>query len=249
MMEDTEKKPIKSKRELALERMQGKYPDKNFDDEELLFGQINDDYDDYDKELSGYREREKAFSDMFSADPRSAAFLTNWRKGSDPVVELVRQFGTDIKDAIDDPERQDAIAAANKEYLDRVSKEKGYEDEYAANLAQSLKDIEAYQQEHGMNDEQVDALMEAVMTIVKDGVMGKFSPATLEMVQKAMTHDADVDMAGEEGEIRGRNAKIEERLRKNAKGDGTALLDGKSGEAGGSGRQPRGIFDLAREAR
>lgn len=247
-MEDTVRQTVKSKRDTMVERVKGRHPDKDFADEEALFAQINDDYDGYDKELSGYRQREKTFSDMFTADPRSAAFLTNWRKGGDPVVELVRQFGTDIKDALDDPERQEAIAAANKEFIKRVSREKGLEEEYAKNLEQSLKDIEAYQHAHGMSDGQVDALMESVMTIVKDGVMGRFSPATLEMVQKAVSHDADVDMAGAEGEIRGRNAKIEERLRSEGRGDGTARLGGNSGEAARP-RRRMSIFDMAREAR
>lgn len=40
---------VKSKRDLAMERIKAKYPDKSFDDDEAFFGQINDDYDDYDK--------------------------------------------------------------------------------------------------------------------------------------------------------------------------------------------------------
>ena len=99
---DTEQ--VKSKRQLMTERMQSRYPDKDFSDEESLYGQIYDDYDEYDKNISGYQEREKSFSDMFTSDPRSARFLTDWRNGEDPVIGLVRQFGTDIKEAIDDPE-------------------------------------------------------------------------------------------------------------------------------------------------
>lgn len=248
-MEKTNNEKVKSKRDLALERMRGKYPDKNFDDEDVFYGQINDDYDDYDKQISGYKEREKAFSDMFTSDPRSAAFLTNWRKGGDPMVELVRQFGTDIKDAIDDPERQEAIAAANKEYLERVSKEKSYEEEYKSNLEASLKMLEKYQQEQNMSDEQLDELMEAVLQLAKDAVVGKFTPETLEMVRKSLSHDADVDMAREEGNIKGRNSKITEMLRKGSKGDGMAQLGSKNGSQQEQPRMSMGIFDLAKGAK
>lgn len=247
-MEKATNEQVKSKRELALERMRGKYPDKDFDDEDVFYGQINDDYDDYDKQISGYKDREKAFSDMFTSDPRSAAFLTNWRNGGDPMVELVRQFGTDIKDAIDDPERQEAIAAANKEYLERVSKEKGYEDEYKKNLEESLKTLEKYQQEQGMSDEQLDGLMEQVLQVARDAVVGKFTPETLEMVRKSMSHDADVDMAREEGNIKGRNSKITEMLRKGSKGDGVGALAGKNGKQQEQ-KMSMGIFDIARGAR
>lgn len=137
-MEKVENSQVKSKRDAFKERMKGKYPDRDFEDDEVFFGQINDDYDDYDKQLSGYKEREGQFSDMFSSDPRSANFLMNWKDGKDPAVELVRQFGSEIKDAIDDPERLEAISEANKEFVERVAKEKELDDTYQKNLQESL---------------------------------------------------------------------------------------------------------------
>lgn len=238
---------VKSKRDSFMERMRGKYPDREFADDEEIFGQISDDYDGYDKELSGYKEREKAFSDMFTSDPRSAAMMMNWKNGGDPAVELVRQFGTEIKDAIDDPARQEEIAAANKEFVERVAKEKELEETYQNNLTQSLAMIGDLQKREGLSDETVDAAMELLMTIVKDGVVGKFSEESLRMAMKAMSHDEDVANAGHEGEVRGKNTKINETLRKRDKGDGLAPLNGKP--TGGAQRQrPKSVFDLASEA-
>lgn len=230
-MERTDTNPVKSKRDLAKERMQGRYPDMNFDDDDVFFGRINDDFDDYDKRIAEYKQREKTFSDMFSSDPRSAAFLMNWRDGEDPAVGLVRQFGTEIKEAIDDPERQEQIAAANKEYVERVAKEKEYEEMYTKNLDASLAYLDQLQRETGMTDEEIDKVMQFVVSIVRDGVLGKFSPETIEMARKALNHDADVTRANLEGEVKGRNEKIEEKLRKSKKGDGTAALDGKNSSA------------------
>lgn len=45
----------------------------------------------------------------------------------------------------------------------------------------------------------------------------------------AINHDDDVATAAREGEVRGRNTRIEERLRRGQRGDGTASLDGKNG--------------------
>lgn len=95
---------VKSNRERYTERLKAKYPDREFADDEALFGQINNDYDGYDKELSGYKEREKALSDLFASNPQSAAFLTDWRKGEDPIIGMVRKFGDDFKAALEDPE-------------------------------------------------------------------------------------------------------------------------------------------------
>lgn len=219
---------VKSKRDLAMERMSSKYPEKDFSDDEALFGQINDDYDNYDSELTGYKDREKKLSDMFTADPRSAGFLMAWRNGEDPIMYLVRNFGQDIKDALDDPQRQEQIAAANKEFLERTAQSKELDDQYQANLQESLQQLEKLQQEKGLTDDDVDNAMEFLINIVKDGVMGKFTPETIEMALKAVNHDADVAAADHEAEVRGRNAKIDEKLRTRQAGDGTATLDGKN---------------------
>ena len=56
--------PAKSKRDLLGERLKKKYPDRDYADDEALFGQINDDYDEYDTELGQYRDRESRLTDL-----------------------------------------------------------------------------------------------------------------------------------------------------------------------------------------
>ena len=41
-MENVENSQVKSKRDQFKERMKGKYPDRDFDDDEVFFGQIFD---------------------------------------------------------------------------------------------------------------------------------------------------------------------------------------------------------------
>lgn len=226
---------VKSKRDLTLERLRGKHPEAQFNDDEQLFGRIYDDYDDYDARLAGYEEREGKFSDMFTSDPRSARLMMDWKEGVDPAINLIRLYGEDIKDAIDDPEKQDAIAEANKEYMERVAKEKEYEETYSTNLATSLAELEKAQQGQGLSDEQVDQAMEWLITIAKDAMLGKFTPETIAMAIKAQNYDNDVAQASAEGEVRGKNTKVTEHLRKPQRGDGTAQLDGKNG---GGRRKP-----------
>lgn len=248
-MAETDNQAVMSKRDMMMERMRNKYPDKQFDDDEALYGQISDDYDALDDELNGYKEREGKFSEMFTSDPRSAYFFTQWRDGGDPVVALVRQFGTDIKDAMDDPERMDAIAEANKEFVERVAKEKELEETYQTNLQESLSALEQWQADNGLSDEQVDEVMQHLIGIVSDGIMGKFTAESMDMALKAINHDTDVIDAEQTGEVRGRNARIDERLRGRAKGDGTASLDGKNSTGAGQSASPRNIFELAGTAR
>jgi hypothetical protein len=117
-----ENNEVKSSRERFAERIKTKYPDKEFAGDEEIFAQINDDYDAYDGELSEYQKREKELYDLFSESPTSASFLTEWKNGGDPVVMMIRKYGDDFKAALDDEEKQEEIAAANKEYAERIAK-------------------------------------------------------------------------------------------------------------------------------
>lgn len=228
---------VKSNRDRYIERIKTKYPDKNFTDDEEIFGQINDDYDSYDTELSGYREQGKALTDLFASNPRSAAFLMDWRNGEDPIVSMIRKFGDDFKSALEDPEKQEALASANKEFAERIAQEDQYEVEYTKNINETLSTLESMQQEEGLSDDEIDSAMDFLVGIVRDGIMGKFTRESVAMALKALKHDSDVEQADREGELRGRNTKIEEKLRNGGKSDGTANLSGKNGGGKGAKRE------------
>ena len=220
---------VKSNRDRYTERLKAKYPEKEFGDDEALFGQINEDYDNYDNELSGYKEREKSLSDLFASNPRSAAFLMDWRNGEDPLIGMIRKFGPDFKEALDDPDKQEALATAQKEFAERIAQEEEYEKEYQKNINESLATLDAIQKEEGLSDEDIDKGMSLIFEIVRDGIMGKFTRESISMALKAINHDNDVELADREGEVRGRNAQIEEKLRRGGKNDGTANLGSKNG--------------------
>ena len=95
------------------------------------------------------------------------------------------------------------------------------------------------QQEQGLSDDDIDNAMDLLLGIMKDGLIGKFSPESINIALKALNHDSDVALANREGEVRGRNQKIEEKLRKGSRNDGTANLAGKnSGSKVGAQQMP-----------
>lgn len=245
-MDTIENKEV-SKRDRHIGRLREKYPDKSFENDDEIYGQISEDYDNYEKELGGYREREKALSDMFASDPRSAEFLTEMSKGGNPVLSLLKNFGPDIKEALDDPEKMQELADAWAEEQQRIAKSKQLDDEYAENLPKSLEALQKFQEERGLTDEQTDEIIFHLINIVRDGVMGKFSPEMFDLMTKAINHDEDVADAQEEGEVAGRNQKVTEKLRKSKNGDGLAPLNGKNNQQG-SRKQDMDIFDIANMA-
>ncbi|MEG1545503.1 MAG: hypothetical protein RR382_13450, partial [Tannerellaceae bacterium] len=79
----------KSKKEAMLERLKGKYPDKNFEDEEELYGALESDYNEYEDGLGKSRANEEQLLGLFNKDPRSAAFLMSWKDGKDPLMAFI----------------------------------------------------------------------------------------------------------------------------------------------------------------
>lgn len=237
----------KSKRDLVRERLAQKYADKSFDDDESLYGQINDDYDSYENELQGYRDESQKMGNMFASDPRSARFMMAWSKGGDPLAALIREYGDDFMEQMQDPDKQEELAQASKEYAERMAKNKEYEEQYQANMQQTLADLETVQQEDGLTDDEVDEAMAFLIGVMKDGLLGKFSPESIRMARAAISHDSDVDIAAEEAEVRGRNANIKERMRRGKHGDGLPSMGGRNGQ-GTRQKQPDSIFSQAAEA-
>lgn len=240
----------KSKRALFDERMKQRYPERDYSDDEALFGQINDDYDSYEKELGDYKERERRLNEMLSTDPRSAQFITDMARGADPWIAVIERLGIDgITDLMNDPSKQEAYAEANKKYVERLAKEKSLEEEYEKNFSESMSLLEQIQQERHLGDETVDAAMDLVMRMANEAILGKFTAETIDMALNAVTHDADVENARSEGMVAGRNAKIDAKLRKQQGGDGTPNLAGSNNAPTRQGKKTLNIFDYADAAK
>ncbi len=249
MAENQAQATPKSKRDMFGERLKKKYPDREYADDEALFGQINDDYDDYDNQISQFKERESRLTDLFSKDPRNAQFITDMAKGKDPWIAVIERLGIDgITDLMNDPEKQKVYAEANKRYVERLAKEKGLEDEFFANIAESMKVLEQVQQEKNLGDETIDAAWELVLRIANEAVVGKFTAETIEMALNAITHDADVTNARTEGTVAGRNSKIDEKLRKPKAGDGQPNLAGGNNAPTSQQKKRPTFFDYAEAA-
>lgn len=249
-MADIDNQRVTSRKNKMLERLRTKYPDMDIADEEAVYGRISDDYDDYDQKMGKYKESEEKLAKLFGSDPRSARFLASWSKGGDPVVMLVKEFGKDILEGLEDPEKINEIAAANKEYVDRIAKDKQYEEEYNKNIEESIKGFSELQEEKGYTDDQIDEASKAFIKIAADAIKGIISKESLEMVMKALNYDEDLEDAARRGEIKGRNTKIEENLRKMNKGDGTTHMAGKNNvpPAPKGGNSRMGLADMAMQA-
>jgi len=242
-MAEIDNQQVKSKKDLFLEKQKAKYPDLNTEDEESLYGQINDDYDDYDKRLGETKKNEEALSGLFSSDPKSASFLMNWKNGENPVVQLIREYGDEFRDALDDPDKQEEFAKAHSEYLEKLANNKKLQEEAQNNLAEMLANLDAAQQEGGFSEDQADNAYELLAKILDDGILNKVSKETWTMIFKALNHDEDVVSAAHEAEVRGRNAKIDKDKKKTTVPDNLPPMVGGGGTAPKKEKRDLGALD------
>lgn len=223
---ETEVTPKARGMEVLRERVRAMYPDEEFADDDAMAERLGRALDMHDEELKGYKSREEELNTMLLKDPRSAQFLVDMRNGVDPVVNFIELFGDEVREALDDPAKKEALAEANKRYLERISRERGLEEEYERNMGETLKTLDSFQEREGLSDEEVEAIADIIAQIAGDFLVGKMSLETLELARKAKGYDKAVKEAGELGEVRGRNQKIQERLRKAEEGDGIAVPSG-----------------------
>lgn len=244
-----ENQPKKSRKELFVEKLKAKYPDIDFNDEETMFGRIDDDFASHEEELGKYKKRESELAGLVGKDPRAAQFLSDMASGKDPWLAVLERLGIDgVSDLINNPEKQEEYAEANRKYVERIAKEKSLEEEYQANFSESMKMLEQMQTERGLDDATIDAAMDLIMKTTNEAIMGKFTPETVEMALKAINHDAEVEAARSEGEVAGKNAKIDETLRKPQAGDGLPAMGGTNNGPTRRKNKPASLFDMAREA-
>lgn len=217
-MEVKENQNVMSSRDKLKERYAKKYPEKDFNTEEsanLVDDEVLAELEAFDAELEGYKSNDKKIKDLFNQDPRSGRFLVSWAAGGgNPIQYLLDIFGPELTEALESEEGRAKIVESTNKWLEKKAANEEGEAQRMANYEQSVNDLAAFAQEKGISDEQAVEVFEKVNQIAFDVIDGKYTREAYEMAYNAMNYSADVESARKEGEVAGRNAKIQERLSK-----------------------------------
>lgn len=208
-MENVNEQPVKAPRETVVERVRVKRPDKNFDNDDELYSAIAEDYDNYDNEIGGYRKNEDMLIKSFEADPKIAQLFISMAQGENPFLYLIENFGDEFREALENPEIKDRIVERHNKYIEHVARNKKLEEESKANLAGTLDALNEAKAMLGCSDEDADKAFARFQQILDDAIVDKVDRDTWVMFLKGVKHDEDVAAAAYEGEVRGRNAKID----------------------------------------
>lgn len=229
----------KSRKAAVLERLRAKMPDRNLDDEEELFGAVDDVYSESEKRYRELHEKDRELAGLFTSNPRFAELFIDVYNGKDLLASFIEQFGREALEACDDPQRMKEILEADRSYRDRADKSRAIAEEQKKNLENSEPALEAFRQEKGLGDDEMNRLVNAICDDASAIFMGIFSRETLEGKWKAEHFDHQVAEAEHVGEVRGRNVKIDGlRLKNRLPQEMPPTLTSKSVEAIGLDENP-----------
>lgn len=239
--QEATQKPEQSPRGLAA--LRGRYSEKEPEggwgeasDDDLVDRYMKDS-DDTASKMKEYEETDAKMSELFKKDKQSASFLMGMARGEDFLSNLQRNYGADIVEAMNDPEKLEALKKANEEYQQKVAQNKQLHEDWTSNMEQSLLTIAKAQEELNLGDEEVDEAMDKLKEVVDAYNSGKIDMDIVKLFMNAINHDRDVDTAAKEAEIKGRNANITEQMRRRKAEEPAAGSLGGQSNRGAEGRR------------
>ena len=212
-----EETPKKSNRDTFMERYKADYPDDNFDDEEAMYGRMNERNAEYDR----LRTNDGNFRKLVNEHPEYGGMVADMMEGRNFVESFLGRFSKDdILAAYDDPEMAKKLADAQADWLKKQDDSKKLQEEGDANIKNSIGELNAYSQENGLDEAAATELWGKALDFAGDALKGIFTKEFFDFLYKGMNHDDDVAAARQEGEIAGHNAKVQTTLAKGAGPDG-----------------------------
>lgn len=189
------------------------YPDRNFASENGENGEYSQDaleqalIDALD-EYTSYQGKNRELHDLLMRDPSGIAFLTKWMESGDPRAALVEVFGDDLSELATE-EGRGKFSDNLKVWRDKRDADDKLDQEAAANLEVTFNDLDSWRQNKGLSEEEAVEVFLRLSAVAMGGLMNKYTTDDFEMAYKAMHFDNAVSDARREGEVAGRNAKIE----------------------------------------
>lgn len=231
---DGEKEEKKSKRESFLSRMKERMPDVDFDSEdpEVRYGAFEKYDDDTQAEINKYKENDGKLKDLFSKDPRFAAFMSDAVGGESVPTSFAKYFGKDVLDMSGDEEKMAELNEANQEYLNRVAESNKLREDQEKNMEASAQDMSDFKSEKGMADEDFEKFISECYSVIENALMGKIDKSFMEIMYKGLNYEKDLQDAAAAGVVEGRNQKIDSSLKEQV-GDGVPNL-----ASGGKSEKP-----------
>lgn len=205
-----------------MERMRSMYPDRNFDSMsgeggeggdggEALDSAILEAIDELVRTRDEGRAKNAALNKLLFSDPRASEFVNLWVETGDPFSAIATIFGdeVDLKSEEGRTRYKNELDAFNA----RREADNKLNQEAEANWNASLDALDAWGNAKNLSDEEKVNIMLCLVGITANGTVNKYDEDAFEMAYRSNMFDKAVSDARHEGEVTGRNARIDENKR------------------------------------
>lgn len=248
VMEETEQQAAQSASNPFAGRLKKRYPDKEFANDDEVYGALGEYMDELENYQSSTEEANKKLMEVLQEAPELVNIIKDVSKGASFTEALSRHVDIDeIKPMEGDPDYDSwnaNLESRKKSRAERESKAKMLQE----NLDMSIAEINKFKEESGMSDEDAGKFLSALNDLVGDVVDGKLTRGTLARMKKAIDYDMDVQTAAKQGEVAGKNAQIDTMKEKKAKkmeGDGLPNLTGQGSQSPEAPKPAKSAWDDA----
>lgn len=233
--------PEKSARDIFYDSVREFAPDGKYDDDE------NEYYAKGNEMISALKEKGQKYDDIsnkllkrFMEDPEDAAAFLDYADGMPLVSAIVKNKGRDSlkepaegEDGWDDFNKaiEERHARSEKNRADaeaEMEKIRAAQETLKKNAEETQARIDALAEKEGWSPEEKEEFTKYLIGDMENIVNGIYSDDTIGRYRKAYRYDDDIAAAREQGEVEGKNAKIDIE-RKRAQGSGLPNPNGGGG--------------------
>lgn len=228
-MDKTENQEVKKGRDKLRSRASQRFPDRKFvpDVTDVPEGQQLDDLDEAISEMMDEQDaRMKESSDkleklqqLMYSDPQSAEFISLWLETGDPRAALVEVFGDELSD-LGTEEGRKKFSGNLASWRERKARNDELNAQYDTNWNAFLEKLDLWGNAKGLDNEKKANVAMRLIDVYDKGLTNAYDESDMDMAYKALSYDKDVAVARQEGEVTGRNAKIQSQRRTRTPQDG-----------------------------
>lgn len=209
-----------------LDRWRANNPEGDEPEDDDLYDYALSQHDDIEGRFNELNETNSALADRIAEDPKLAALIAGIMEQDEegnrrnPAYILAKLYG---KDFLEDEESLNSLNEGYAEYLSGVEQTSQAGQKAQENFLESMSRVDAFAQEKGLGEEQVEELRNALVQSADDILNGVFSDELIEIVSKGLSHEADVASAADTGYVEGKNERVAMQYGQAGKGDMPAM--------------------------
>jgi hypothetical protein len=201
--------PVPTSRDKFYGKIKSSYPEEQFEGDDAIYEKATAHLEDLEGFKSKGMEVNKMLSTVLRGEPELDGIVKAVLKGKPVRAAIANYFSPEDLIPQDGEEDFEAYAASANERSQRVSDRDKFEREVEDNLVESEATLRAFAEEAGLDETQSLELIDVVSEIMGDLYKGKLPKGLLSHVQNSRTKDKAIEQAASDGELKGKNAKIE----------------------------------------